>query len=185
MFLSYDQEDDASSDDFTLAASGIELLATDLKYALDTVALHSEELSISLIADVAVKRYAGFNDRFPYKFVYTGWRTEGRFTRPIPVASDSLSKDYLVDGGETSIPAGEHYNNLNLVIHPAGLAYDGAVSSDGEIRIETNIILDTAIPGGEDEIKEEVSFKGAYDEDGANPLFEVKQGTLLTQPWAG
>ncbi len=182
LFLSYAMDDDASSDDFTLVASADEILATDLKYALDGAALYSEELTISFIADIVAKRYAGFNDRFPFKFVLNGWRCEGRFTKPYVAAVDSLAKDYYVNGGETSIPAGESYNNMNLVVHPASLAYGAALDTEGQIRLQANIILNTAIPAGDDELKEEVTFTGAYNE--TDEVFDIQQATLASEAWA-
>ena len=185
LFHAYDDADDGSAGtgSFDLPDPATELLVHDFKYALDTAALYADEVSVSLIAEYVVKRYGGMNDTLPYKFILNGFRVEGRFTRPVLTAVDTLTRDYINDGGENVEAGSDFYNNMSLVIHPAALAYNAALDAEGQLRIECNIVLDDAPLNFDDELQEEVTFHGVQDQDG-NDLFKINQATATAQTWA-
>jgi hypothetical protein len=181
MALGYDDGDDASGGTFTLPATTIEKMSRDFVFKLGDgtpASLHSREVSFSLIADVVTRRYGGLNDAFPYKFLYNGWSLEGSFSKPVLATTDTLAKDFFVEGGDTGL------DQLFYVYSKTMADYSEAAASlsNGEMRFTFNIKIDTVTLGGDDETIEEVTFKGV--EDGTNNIFKFEQCTTASQAWA-
>jgi hypothetical protein len=178
--LKYDNDADGSGGTFTLPTVATEVMARDLefKFGPTPVALYSKEISFSLVADIQVRRYGGLNDEFPYAFIYNGWSLEnGSFTQPILAGSDTISEDYFVGGGDTAL-------DTRLFIYSKSMAtYDEAIASmaNGEMRFSFNIKVDQAIPSGDDELVEAISFKGL--DDLGYDIFKYELVTTAQQSW--
>lgn len=182
MFLTYD-DGVASGGTYTLPGQSSEFMTRDFHYKLGDgtpAALYSKELSLSFIADVVIQHYAGFNTANaggPFKFTYNGWSLEGSFSKPIIAGTDTLLKDFLIEGGDTG-------KDQLLYIYKSSLTdYDEAASSmaDGEIRFTLNIKFDDITKNLDDETREDVTFKGAHD--GTNNIFMLEQVTTASQTW--
>lgn len=184
-FLFFDLiTNDTAAGTWTLPASSTEKLASDFVYKLGDgtpAALYSKEITFSMIADVVVKRYGGVGATtdpgiLPARFVYNGWSLEGSMSKPVAAATDTIARDFLISGGETG-------GDQLMYVYSRTMADYSATPANNECIFTFNIKIDSATFGLDDEVVENVTFKGIHD--GTNNIFQYKQGTTGTQAtWA-
>jgi hypothetical protein len=179
MGLKYDDDSDGSGGVYTLPGTGVEIMARDLvaKMGGGPSALYSREISFSLVGDWVARRYGGQNDAYPYKLICNGWSLTGSLSKPILAATDTLSEDHLIGGGDSGL-------DQRLFIYSKTMTdYDELIGtmSNGEMRFTLNIKLDEAVPGGDDELVENVTFKGL--DDLTNGIFKYELVTTAQQSW--
>jgi hypothetical protein len=175
-----------TTEDYRLPAKSIEKMARDFVYKIgDSTpsALYSKEMRFSLIADLVPHRYGGVGassapGALPFRYVYNGFRLEGSFSKPLLATTDTLSKDFFIQSGETGL------DQLLYVYSRTMTDYNEAAASlsDGEMRFTFNIKIDDVTLGFDDETIENVTFKGVYDD--TNNIFKVEQCTAASQAWA-
>lgn len=177
-FMLFDDAGDATGT-FTQPLASVEQMVRDWRYKLGDgtpAALYSKEITLSFIAEIDSNWYAGFNDRYPFRFVYKSWRLEGAFMKPLIAGTDTQAKTHWHEGGDSA-------SDQLLYLYTDSLAdYSSAMAADGDMRFTLNIRPTEIVKEKDGETIERVNFKGVND--GTNNIWKFEQTTTAAQAWA-
>jgi hypothetical protein len=174
-FLTF-ANNDAGTGTFTLPTTDIRGRDSIFKLGDGTpVALHSDEVALTIRALVTPHWYGGINAGNPFRLVLSDWGGEVTFSKPLAAAVDSLQKAHMVDGGAIA-------NDMRMYLYDRAMADYNSALVAGNWRFSLNVSCDEILTQLNDETVDQVT--ASLRHDGTNVPFLYEQSTAATQFWA-